>query len=187
MTHIFAVCERGGGRHYQFSMSVPVVPLSAFSNLAGSALAEDLRRLLANPEYSGLVLFSDTLGEQLAILPVGVTQTYKRIEDVHGVEIEGLRPLCGMRVRSEVPVKAAPANAREQDLIQLDESLRARERYIAECEQRLADAGQMLSEREAMLEQREQMLVAKEREFFRRSGEWNRAQSESAEAATHPM
>lgn len=168
-------------------MSVPVVPLSAFSNLAGSALAEDLRRLLANPDYSGLVLFSDTLGEQLAILPVGVTQTYRRIEDLMGVEIEGLRPLCGMRVRNEVVARENPTAAREQDLMQMDQSLRARERYIAECEQRLADAGQMLSEREAMLEQREQMLVAKEREFFRRSGEFNRVQSENTEVVARPL
>lgn len=168
-------------------MSVPVVPLSAFSNLAGSALAEDLRRLLANPDYSGLVLFSDTLGEQLAILPVGVAQDYKRIEDVHGAEIEGLRPLCAMRVRTEAPVREKPSAGREQELTQLDESLRARERYIAECEQRLADAGQMLSEREAMLEQREQMLVAKERDFFRRSGDLTRQQGEVAAAAARPV
>ncbi len=164
-------------------MSVPVVPLSAFSNLAGSALAEDLRRLLANPDYSGLVLFSDTLGEQLAILPVGLAQDYKRIEDVNGAEIEGLRPLCAMRVRGEAPVREKLPAGREQELAQLDESLRARERYIAECEQRLADAGQMLSEREAMLEQREQMLVAKERDFFRRSGDLTRQQGEAAAAA----
>jgi hypothetical protein len=164
-------------------MSVPVVPLSAFSNLAGSALAEDLRRLLANPDYSGLVLFSDTLGEQLAILPVGLAQDYKRIEDLHGAEIEGLRPLCAMRLRAEAPVREKPSSGREQELMQLDESLRARERYIAECEQRLADAGQMLSEREAILEQREQMLTAKERDFFRRSGDLTRQQGEATAAA----
>lgn len=159
-------------------MSVPIVPLSAFSNLAGSALAEDLRRLLASPDLSGLVLFSDTLGEQLAILPVGPEQEHVRIEDVGGAEIEGLRPLCALRLRG---VGAEDKDAgREKELARLEESIKTRERYIAECEQRLAELGQGLSEREAMLEQREQMLVEKEREFFRRSGETRRQTAATA-------
>lgn len=153
-------------------MSVPIVPLSAFSNLAGAAMADDLRRLLASPDYAGLVLFSDTLGEQLALLPVGAGQAYARIEDVGGSEIEGLRPLCALRLRGAAG--DAKEAEREKEVERLEAALKARERYIVECEQRLAEVGQGLTEREAMLEQREEMLIQKEREFFRRSGEATR-------------
>ena len=153
-------------------MSVPTVPLSAFCNLAGAALAEDVRRLMANLDYTALVLFSDTLGEQLAILPIGRGQRYGRIEDVSGAEIEGLRPLCGMRLRGVA--ETTDDGERAKELTRLEDSLKARERYVAECEQRMAEVGQNLSEREAMLEQREQQLLAKERDFFRRSGELTR-------------
>lgn len=159
-------------------MSVPVVPLSAFTNLAGSALVEDLRRLLASPEFTGLVLFSDTLGEQLAILPVGPGQNYGRIEDTHGVEIEGLRPLCGLHLQAAAAPSKERSPARDPELAQLAETLKTRERYVADCEKRLAELGQNLSEREAMLEQRELMLIAKERDFFRRSGDFSRQQEE---------
>ena len=155
-------------------MSVPVVPLSSFSNLAGSALAEDLRRLVANPSYAGLVLFSDALGEQLAILPVGQGQIHARLEDVGGAEIEGLRPLCALRLRGASAGAEPQDDARERELARVEESLKVRERFVAECERKLAELGQGLSEREAMLEQREQMLIEKEREFFRRSGEATR-------------
>ena len=155
-------------------MSVPVVPLSSFSNLAGSSLAEDLRRLVANPAYAALVLFSDTLGEQLAILPVGQGQVYARLEDVNGAEIEGLRPLCALRLRGETAGAEPRDDARERELARIEESLKVRERFVVECERKLAEFGQGLTEREAMLEQREQMLIEKEREFFRRSGEATR-------------
>lgn len=135
-------------------MSVPIVPLSAFSNLAGASLAGDLRRLIASPDYAGLVLFSDTLGEQLAILPVGPGQAYPRLEDVSGAEIEGLRPLCALRLRGGG--KGEGDAAREQELARREEALARRERE--------------LDEREQALVEREQMHVEKEREFFRRSG-----------------
>lgn len=160
-------------------MSVPVVPLSAFSNLAGSALAGDVRRLMAAPGLAGLVLFSDAQGEQLALLPIGPGERYSRIEELAGVEIEGLRPLCALRLREEV-APAPNLDERARDLARLEESLRARERFIADCEHRLAEVGQGLSEREAMLEQREQQLLAKERDFFRRSGELARRTEEPA-------
>lgn len=165
-------------------MSVPAVPLSAFTNLAGPALAEDLRRLLASPKLGGLVLFSDTLGEQLAILPVGPGETYERIDDVAGAEIEGLRPLCALHLRGAADEDGHEARGKE--LARMEESLKARERYVAECEQRMADAGQNLAEREAMLEQREQMLLTKERDFFRRSGEATR-QADAASAGSRTV
>ena len=161
-------------------MSVPIVPLSAFCNLAGAALAEDVRRLAANPGFNALVLFSDTLGEQLAILPVGQEQRYGRLEEVTGAEIEGLRPLCGLRLRGGS--ENADGAERAKELARLEESLKARERYVAECEQRMAELGQNLSEREAMLEQREQHLLAKERDFFRRSGDLARQTAIEAQA-----
>ena len=150
-------------------MSVPVVPLSAFSNLAGAALAEDLRRLMANRDLTGLVLFSDTLGEHLAFLPLGPGQSYEKLDDVEGLEIEGLRPLCALRLRGEL--SESDEDPRVKELARLEQNLKERERRIAEDEQRLADAGQALVERESMLDHREQMLLAKERDFFRRSGE----------------
>ena len=161
-------------------MNVPIVPLSAFCNLAGAALAEDVRRLAANPGFSGLVLFSDTLGEQLAILPVGGGQRYGRVEEVAGAEIEGLRPLCALRLRGGA--EATEDGERAKELARMEESLKARERYVAECEQRMAEVGQNLSEREAMLEQREQQLLSKERDFFRRSGDLARQAVVEAQA-----
>lgn len=161
-------------------MSVPVVPLSAFCNLAGAALAEDVRRLAANPGFNGLVLFSDTLGEQLAILPVGAGQRHGRVEEVSGAEIEGLRPLCALRLHGGA--ESAGGEERAKELVRLEESLKVRERYVAECEQRMAEVGQNLFEREAMLEQREQQLLAKERDFFRRSGDLARQAELQAQA-----
>lgn len=146
-------------------MSVPVVPLSAFSNLAGAALVDDLRRLLANPDLGGLVLFSDTLGEQLALLPVGSGQRYTRIEDLAGVEIEGLRPLCAMQLRAEPAGTTSADSERAKELAKREESLKERERQ--------------LDEREALLEQREQALQTEERDFFRRSGELARQTAEA--------
>jgi hypothetical protein len=160
-------------------MSVPVVPLSSFSNLAGSSLAEDLRRLVVNPGYVALVLFSDGLGEQLAILPVGQGQVYARLEDVNGAEIEGLRPLCALRLRGAEVGPEPKDDARERELARIEESLKVRERFVVECERKMAELGQSLSEREAMMEQREQMLIEKEREFFRRSGEATRQMAKS--------
>jgi hypothetical protein len=137
-------------------MSVPIVPLSAFSNLAGSALADDLRRLLAHPDYTGLALFSDTVGEQLALLPLGPGQPYARVEDVSWAEIEGLRPLCALRLRG-VTGDEDRDTAREKELARRETLLAKRERELEDREQALAE--------------REQMLIEKEREFFRQSGE----------------
>lgn len=138
-------------------MSVPIVPLSAFSNLAGAALADDLRRLLASPGYTGLVLFSDTVGEQLALLPVGPGELFTRIDDTVGREIEGLRPLCALRLRGGGKAGEDRDEARESELDRRAAALEKRQRELEEREQALAE--------------REQMLVEKEREFFRRSGE----------------
>ncbi len=177
-------------------MSITVVTLSAFSNLAGAALAADIRHLLANPLYTHLVLFSDVAGEQLAILPVGPGQQYAQISELQGKEIEGLRPLCALRTQvepiSEVDTRKrtsptgeenAQLAAREKELARKEETLRAREEYLAECEQRMAQVGQNLAEREAMIDQREAMMIEKEREFFRRGGEAVRKPAARAEDA----
>lgn len=138
-------------------MSVPIIPLSAFCNLAGASLADDLRRLLAAPEFTGLVLYSDTLGEQLALLPVGPGQVIGGVEDVGWGEIEGLRPLCALRLRGGGKSEQPEAGPREREQTRREQALAKRERD--------------LDEREQALVEREQMLVEKEREFFRRSGE----------------
>ena len=172
------------GLRIRRDMSITAVTLSAFSNLAGSALAGDIRHLLAIPVYTHLVLFSDVAGEQLAILPIGPYEQYKFVEELQGKEIEGLRPLCMLRTEVEAisaPDAGTTANrseedearfaARERELARKEESLNAREHYIAECEKRMAQVGQNLAEREAQVDQRESMIMEKEREFFRRSGD----------------
>lgn len=175
--------KRGGAR-IRLRMSITLVTLTAFSNLAGSALAGDIRHLLASPVHTHIVLFSDVAGEQVALMAVGPGQRYEKLEELHGVEIEGLRPLCALRTQVETMAGAAePARggrgeadearlaAKEKELARIEESLRTREQYLAECEQRMAQVGQNLAEREAMVDQREQMVMEKEREFFRRGGE----------------
>ena len=148
---------------------LPLVPLAALHSLAGDVFSGQIAELVARKDFSELVLFSDTPGERLALVTVGPGKRFERLADVAGVEIDGLRPLCATRAAGGAG--GAGTEAKEKELAQLEESLKARERYIDECEHRLADAGQALSEREAQLEQREQQLLAKERDFFRRGGE----------------
>lgn len=148
---------------------LPLVPLAAFHSLAGDVFAGQIAELVARKDFSELVLFSDTAGERLALVTVGPGKRFERLADVAGVELDGLRALCATRAAGGAG--GAVTEAKEKELAQLEESLKARERYIDECEHRLADAGQALSEREAQLEQREQQLLAKERDFFRRGGE----------------
>lgn len=154
-------------------MRTPFVTQEAFANLAGAALADDVVKLSSVPEYTGLVLFSDLSGGQLAILPIGPQETYVRFEELDGITLEGMRPLCALRLerRREPVFKAAPSRAASDDLARLAESLRERELYLADCERKMAEVGQGLAEREAMLEQREHALEEKERDFFRRSGD----------------
>jgi hypothetical protein len=179
----------GGLRIGDVVMSIPVVPLSAFCNLAGVALGEDIRRLVARRGLSGLVLFSDTLGEHLAVLPVGEGQPYGRVKQVIGVEIEGLRPLCALDLLGE-----DTDDERSVQLARREEGLKARELELADQARALTEATVALKEREALVKQAEQALLNKERDFFRRGGEQarrgvekvsvssNRAQQEAAQA-----
>jgi hypothetical protein len=145
-------------------MHVPPLPLSAFRRLIGPELAGQLEQLRGKPAGSGVVvLFSDPRGTELALLTVGPGQRFERLEDAAKVEIDGLRALC---VLDETASSGGAAEASH-----VDETLRTRESFLEECEQRLADAGQRLAEREALVEQREQALLSKERDFFRRGGE----------------
>ena len=152
-------------------MRIPIVTRQVFGNLAGSALADDVGNLSLVPGYKGLVLFSDLAGEQLAILPVGPAETYARIEDLDGITLEGLRPLCALQLDRCREALRPSEPSRTDELARLAESLREREIYLAECERRMAEVGQAMAEREAILEQRELALREKERDFFRRSGE----------------
>ncbi|TAG29343.1 MAG: hypothetical protein EAZ36_04245 [Verrucomicrobia bacterium] len=150
-------------------MSIPVVPTAAFRTLVGELLAPRLDSLLQRQDFSEIILFSDVSGEQLALVAVGPDKRFTYLSEATGAEIDGLRPLCALRACVQSGESAA-SEARARELAELQRSLEARERYVAECEQRVAEVGQNLSEREAMLEQREHMLLEKERDFFRRGG-----------------
>ena len=146
-------------------MFLPPLPLSAFRRLLGPELGAQLDGLRARcAPGEALVLFSDLHGESLALLTVGPGRRMERLEDAVKAEIDGLRALCVLDESSEAAGGAGEAR-------HMDETLRTRESFIEECEQRLADAGQRLAEREALVEQREQALLATERDFFRRGGE----------------
>jgi hypothetical protein len=148
-------------------MHVPPLPLPAVRRLIGPELAGQLETLRARPAGTGVVvLFSDPRGAELALLTVGPGLRFERLEDAAKAEIDGLRALC---VLDETAAPASPDG--EAEASHMDETLRTRESFLEECEQRLADAGQRLAEREALVEQREQALLAKERDFFRRGGE----------------
>lgn len=154
-------------------MPIPCVTREAFGNLAGSALASDIARLSVNSEYEGLALFSDLGGAQMAILPIGPAEDYKGFGELEGLILEGLRPLCILRLErgGKVSAMSGAQRAGEDELARLTESLREREVFLAECERKMAEVGQSLAEREALIEQREHALEEKERDFFRRSGE----------------
>jgi hypothetical protein len=164
-------------------MTTPVVPLSAFSNLAGSTMADDLRRLIAHPGYLGLVLFSDTVGESLALLPIGPGERYGSLDEVDGIEIEGLRPLCALRLRgSSVNIESEDGvdqigrkQTQKAHEINNESEFKAREKLLVEAMQLLTAREQALSEREAQLDHREQQILNKEREFFRQSADLPRA------------
>ena len=150
-------------------MSIPIVSYYAFSRLVGEALGGELEQLVAARGFTELVLFSDAEGTQLALLPVGTGHRHAKLSDAQGQEIEGLRPICAIQA-PENGTAPNPKLEHEQDLARLENSLRARENYLAECEHRIADVGQNLSVREALLEQREHILVGLERDFYERSG-----------------
>jgi hypothetical protein len=151
-------------------MSIPIVPYYAFCSLAGEALSEELERLVASRNFLALVLFSDVHGSELALLPVGTGHRYVKLEDVAGLELQGLRPLCAIKAPKD-GVPPDPAFEHEQDLVRLEASFKSREQYLAECEIRIADVGQSLAVREALLEQREHILIGLEKDFFERSGQ----------------
>jgi hypothetical protein len=134
-------------------MSIPEVSLASFSNLAGSLLADDLRRLLADPELMGLVLFSDAGGSHLAILPTGPGHRYAALEAVHmDQEIEGLRPICALRLRGA---------GVENDLRRMTQEAVEKEKRLAASFARLDERERKLDEREARLLQRENALVTR--------------------------
>jgi hypothetical protein len=167
-----------------YRMSIPIVPYSAFCSLAGEVLADELAGLMAKGEFSELVLFSDAHGMRLALLAVGEGKRHASLAEVVGIEIDGLRALCAVRPGAEGGMSSDEnLSERAKEMARMEQSLKSREAYIAECEQRLAEVGHNLSEREAMLEQREQVLADKEREFFRRQGDAKRAAGSASVSA----
>lgn len=172
-------------------MSTPIVPYSAFCSLAGEVLADELAGLMAKGDFSELVLFSDLHGMRLALLPVGEGKRHASLADVTGIEIDGLRALCAVRPGADAAVAPSAASdenlsERAKEVARMEQTLKSREAYIQECEQRLAEVGHSLSEREAMLEQREQVLTDKEREFFRRQGDAKKSAAMAAAVLPPP-
>ena len=164
-------------------MNLPSLSFAEFASLAGPELYADLRRLYVGPENRHLVLFSDPIGEHIAILPVGPSHAYASLEIIaSGVEIEGLSPLCSLRTPGAAagPVGGLSEAESErlqtlrQELEQRESSLHMREQSVAECEARMGEVDRGLAEREAMIEQREQVIAARERAFFPRMGEIGR-------------
>lgn len=126
-------------------MNLPFLPYRGFVSLVGPELAAEADRHLARPGIEGLVLLSDVPGQRLALLPVGKGEPHARFEDVLGVDIDGVRACCGLRVAD---VRAAQQKASlEQSLAQREAALAEREKKAVETEARLAEIVRTLSER----------------------------------------
>ena len=129
-------------------MSIPIIPFPAFSSMAGDALAVDLESLINKRDSTEIVLFSDAHGTKNALMPIGPNHPYPTLGHVAGEEIDGLRPLCAVRL-SVGGAKPDPIQEHERMLARLEARLKARE---------------------IELERREKTLIELEKDFFERSG-----------------
>jgi DNA repair exonuclease SbcCD ATPase subunit len=162
-------------------MSVPQISLSQFLEAAGPEQAVIVARLWEDHEISYLILFADSKGAQLAVLPVGQNTDYRDLESALSAEIEGLRAQCwtfslatlwsvwtrDMVGKAEVEEKLKEVAEREKaiqkkeqqveerlsDLERIAESIEERQKFIEESETKLAMRAQELAELEARIEQ----------------------------------
>ena len=177
-------------------MSAPQVSLSQFLDAAGPEQAVTTVKLWEDPEINYLILFADSNGQQLAVLPIGAKTEYRDFNNALTSEIEGLRAQAwtyalstlwavwtqNMVNKAEVEDKLQAASRKEQqveerlaDLERLAESIEERQKFIEEAETRLAMRAQELTELEARIEQaRSEMDGARRRD--------KREQAERAEA-----
>ncbi len=130
-------------------MNIPFLPYRGFVALVGPELALEVDRQLSRPGIDGLVLLSDVPGQRLALLPVGKGETHTRFEEVLGVEVDGVRACCGLRVAD---IRAAQQKiGLEQRLAQREAALAEREKKAAEAEARLAEIVRTLAERDILV------------------------------------
>jgi hypothetical protein len=130
-------------------MSIPIIPYYSFSSLAGESLAEDLDQLVSKRNSTEIVLFSDLTGTKNALMPIGPVHRHTKLDELAGDEIDGLRPLCAVRLDPD-GTKPNPTLERERNLARLEAKLKARE---------------------TELERREETLINLEKDFFERSGQ----------------
>ena len=141
-------------------MHILEVTLSEFLKNAGAQNYVPVAQLWEDPNLTHLVLFSDQSGADVAVLPVGGGADFKDLASASKLVFEGLHARMSVRTR------AGELALHRQDLEQLDQALRARERYVSECEHRLAGVTQSLVTREAQLEQREAQFKDKQRRLL---------------------
>lgn len=155
-------------------MSAPQLSFSQFVEQAGPEQAVMTVKLWEDPEIQYLVLFADSDGAQLAVLPIGAKTDYRDLEAALSAEIEGLTAQAwtfslatlwstwtkDMVNRNDVEEKLLQATRKEQqveerlaDLERLAESIEERQKYIEDAENRLASRAQELTEMEARIEQ----------------------------------
>jgi hypothetical protein len=141
-------------------MHIIEVSLSNFLEAAGADHHIAVVRLWEDPNLTHLVLFSDRRGGDVAILPVGAEAEFKDLTSAAKFEHEGLQARISVRTRS------GELQSHKQDLAQLEVSLRARERYVVDCESKLAALSQNMVLREAQIEHREQALIERQRKYL---------------------
>lgn len=155
-------------------MTAPQLSLSQFLNAAGPEQAVSTVKLWEDPEITYLILFADSNGHQLAVLPIGPKTEFRDFNAALTTEIEGLRAQAwtyslstlwavwtqNMVNKAEVEDKLQAVTRKEAqveerlaDLERLAESIEERQKFIEDAEMRLANRAQELTELEARIEQ----------------------------------
>lgn len=130
-------------------MNLPFLPYRGFITLIGEEMAPEADRQLARPGVLGLVLLSDAPGHRLALLAIGVGETYTRFEEVEDLDVDGVRACCGLRVADIVAAQNQPGA--DQEFAQREAALATRERQVAETEERLNEIVRTLAERDIVV------------------------------------
>lgn len=160
---------------------------SQFVEEAGPDQAATVVRLWEDPSLTHLILFGDSEGKHLAVLPIGPNTDYPNLERALRLNIEGLWARCWtyslaslwaawsqtLSDSSEVEAKvrllekgeeelrrrSAQLDAREAELEPRFQEVAAREAYIATSENALAEKAERLNEREAELDQKQAEIL----------------------------